>query len=194
MSGDFGDALKEFPRIEYDIQPGETICAGHGGAEMNYDERAPNLVEEYFETQSEPGTEIFEHFSKSRGRFHELDEKYKDEDGTPVLSRLLEDSKGECIEMALVGMQFFQEDIHEVYLVNGSLPKTDQLNVKTPEHAYLILENSDEGYELFDPARLVGGEPIRGDISGIGDSNTILLEEGVQDTVESSFGRRYSLQ
>lgn len=49
----FGDSLKEFPNIEYDIQPGETLHAGLG-AELRYDERVPEVVDGYFDTESEP--------------------------------------------------------------------------------------------------------------------------------------------
>lgn len=195
MSGDFGDSLKEFHNIEYDVRPDETLHAGLG-AELRYDERAPEVVDEYFDTESESGDEIFEHFTESRGNYHSIEEEHgisTDENGNPVFSEMVEEGVGECIEMALVGMQYVQDGVDEVYLVNGSLPDTEELNYKVPEHAFLILEHSDERYEIFDPARLVGGQPVRGDITGIGDSNTILLEDGVQDTLESAFGRRYSL-
>lgn len=107
---------------------------------------------------------------------------------------MVEEGVGECIEVALVGTQYVQDEADEVYLVNGSLPNTEELNYKVPEHAFLILEHSDQRYEVLDPARLVGKEPVRGDIAEIGDANTLLLEEEVQDTFESAFGRRYSLQ
>lgn len=196
MSEGFGDSLKEFPNIEYNIQPGDTVHAGLG-AELRYDERAPEVVEDNFDTDSEPGYEIFEHFTEGRGNYHSIEEEYgisTDENGNPLFSEMVEEGVGECIEMALVGMQYVQNEVDEVYLVNGSLPDTEELNYKVPEHAFLILESSDEAYEVFDPARLVGEEPVRGDITEIGDFNSILLEDGVQDTFESAFGRRYSLQ
>lgn len=196
MSGGFGDSLKEFHNIEYGIQPGDTLHAGLG-AELRYDERAHEVVDEHFDTESEPGEEIFNHFTEGRDNYHGIEEEHgitTDENGNPFFSELVEEGVGECIEMALVGMQYVQDDVDEVYLVNGSLPETDDLYFKTPEHAFLILEHQDESYEVLDPARLIGNEPVRGEITGIGDANTILLEDEVQETVESAFGQRYSLQ
>ena len=191
----FGDSLKEFPNIEYDIQPGDTLHAGLG-AELRYDELAPEVVEKYFDTESEPGNEIFEHFTEGRGNYHSIEEEHEistDENGNPVFSEMVEERVGKCIEMALVGMQYIQDEADEVYLVNGSLPDIEQLNHKVPAHAFLILEDSDERYEIFDPARLIGEEPVRGDITEIGDSNTLLLEDEVQKKLDSAFGQRYSL-
>lgn len=201
MSETFGGSLKEFHNIEYDIQPGDTIGAGLG-AELKYDERAPEAVDEQFDTDSEPGQEIFEYFTDGRGNYHSIEEEHgisTDEDGNPVFSEMVDEEVGECIEMALVAMQHVQDEADEVYLVNGSLPDTDEPSYKVPEHAYLILEHSDDEsnhrYEVLDPARLIGGEPIRADITGVDtDFNNIELEEDVQDEFESAFGRTYSLQ
>ncbi len=194
MSGDFGDSLKEFSFIEHDIEPGKTLSGGLG-AEIRYDERSPDVVEEHFDTDTEPGDEIFNHFTNDRGNYHSIEEQgiSTDKDGNPLFSELVEEEVGECLEMALVGLNYVQDDFDEVYLVNGSLPDTDQLNYKVPEHAYLILED-EKGYEVFDPARLIGNEPVRGRIVGIGDSNTLELESDVQEDFESAFGQKYSLQ
>jgi hypothetical protein len=180
--------------IEYDIQPGSALTAGLG-AEIRYDDKVPETVEEHFNTQTEPGDEIFNHFTERRGNYHSIDEQgiSTDEDGNPHFSELVEEEIGECLEMALAGLSFVQDDKEEVYLVNGSLPDIDQLNYKVPEHAYLILEDN-EGYEIFDPAKLLNSEPVRGRIVGVGESNTLELEEEVQEEFESAFGQKYSIQ
>jgi len=193
MSKSFGESLKELPGIEYDIQPGDTLSAGLG-AHVKYDERSPEVINEHFETDSKPSDEIFNYFTEGRDNYHDLDEQRisTDENGNPIFSELVEEEIGECLEMALVGMNYVQDEYNEVYLVNGSLPDTEELGFKVPEHAYLILEDSEE-YEVFDPARLIGQEPVRGRIVGIGDFNTLELEDEVQETFESAFGRKYSL-
>lgn len=190
-------SLKDFPNIEYDIQPGELLCAGFGGAQIRYDERSPEVVNKYFDTDSEPGEEIFEHFTERRGNFHNLEEQgvSTDEDGNPLFSDLVESGIGECLEMSLVGLNYVQDDADEVYLVNGSTPDSDgYLGNLYPEHAYLILEHEGKEHELFDPARLIGGEPVRGQILGVGDFSILELEDEVHEEVESAFGQRYSLQ
>lgn len=190
----FGEGLKNFGQIEYDIQPGETLSAGIG-AEIRYDERSPEVVEGYFDTGSEPGDEILDHFKQGRKNYHDLDETVIsfDENGNPFFSDLVEEQIGECLEMALVGLSYVQNDVEETYLVNGSLPDTDNLGFLSPEHAYLILEDGGS-YEVFDPATLLDGEPVRAEIVGIGDFNTLNLEEGVQQELESSFGQKYALE
>lgn len=191
----FGDSLKQFPGIEYGIEPGNTVSAGLG-AEINYDEASEEVVEQHFDTDSEPGNEIFEHFTEGRDNYHSIEEMgiSTDENGNPLFSDLVEQEVGECLEMALVGLNYFQDEAEEVYLVNGSVPDTDELGYKVPEHAYLIIEHSEQEYEVFDPARLIGGEPVRGAITNVGDFNTLELEPEVQDSFESAFGQKYSLQ
>lgn len=190
----FKEWLKGSGHIEYDIQPGDTLNAGIG-AEIKYDERSPNVVRENFDIESEPGDEVFYHFTEDRGNFHNLEETSisSDERGNPLFSDLVEYQIGECLEMALVGLNYVQDEADEVYLVNGSLPDIDRLNVLTPDHSYLILENSGE-YQVFDPATLIDGEPVRGKIVGLGEFSTLELEENLQKELESEFGQKYALQ
>ena len=197
MSKSFADALKELPGIEHDIQPGDEVSAGLG-VQVRYDEQAHQTVEEHFDfphNEQEPGQEIFNHFTERRNNYRDLDEDRvsRDQEGNPVFSDLVEEQIGECVEMALVGVQHAQEEAEEVYLVNGSLPSLDELNYKVPEHAYLILEQDNGQFEVYDPSRILGEEPVRGTITDIGESNTLILDEETQTAIEQAYDKRYSL-
>ncbi|MFB6182616.1 MAG: hypothetical protein ABEI78_00985 [Candidatus Nanohaloarchaea archaeon] len=77
---------------------------------------------------------------------------------------------------------------------NRKLPDTDDIYFKEPPHAFLISQNADGDYMLFDFARIVGDNPITGQIEAVNkdEGYTLQLEEDTHNYVEGQ-GYNYSL-
>lgn len=199
MTDKIGEALEDVSHNLESELDGSTKAGL--GASIHFDERAFDVAEEQFEFYREgtfPGSQIFHHFDERRGNMRNPEEKgiRTNEDGEWIYSDQLENGVGECLEMAVLGKMWFDEhtDAEATYLVNGSLPDTDDIYFKEPPHAFLINQNADGEYMLSDFARIVGEDPITGQIEAVNEDEgyTLQLEEDTQSYVENQ-GFKYSL-